>query len=319
MILTDLLNPRYDISWDYAVQAGISHGVIRLPEDEDFSLTDFSHWKNLYDRFQAHGITPLVLEPMPNRIHEHIKRGDDLRDAGIDQVIRFLPIMARLNIRIICMNFMAYTGWFRSRTNIPERGGALVSGFHEDDVPDKEPLRITQAELWDNLLYFLKAVVPWAEKNGVALALHPDDPPVERLGDVERILTSPGAIERAINLVPSDMVGVTLCQGCYAAMGEDVCRIIRDFSGKKKLFFVHFRDIRGSRGDFHETFHDNGQTDMVRVVKTYADCGFSGPVRVDHVPTMAGEPNDSPGYARIGRLYAIGYLKGIIDAVKGSP
>jgi mannonate dehydratase len=225
--------------------------------------------------------------------------------------------MEQLNIRIICLNFMAYTGWFRSRTNMPERGGALVTGFNKDDVPDREPLRITRAELWNNLLYFLKAVVPFAEKHGIALALHPDDPPVNRLGDVERILTSPGTIEKAINLVPSDMVGITLCQGCYAAMGEDICQTIRNFSRKNKVFFVHFRDIQGSLENFHETFHDNGKTDMVKAVRTYLDCGFSGPVRVDHVPAMAGERNDSPGYARIGRLYAIGYLKGIIDAVRG--
>ena len=110
------------------------------------------------------------------------------------------------------------------------------------------------------------------------------------------------------------MLGVTLCQGCYSAMGEDVCEVIRHFGRQNKIFFVHFRDVRGNRECFHETFHDNGQTDMAEAIHTYREVGFNGPVRVDHVPTMAGENANLPGYANLGRLYAIGYLKGLLEA-----
>lgn len=315
MILTDLFEIPPNIGWDYAAQMGIYHGVVRLPEDEAFDLTNKAHWQQLHDTFTSRGIKPLLLEPMPNRVHEHIKRGDALRDESIAQVIAFLPIMASLGMNTICMNFMAYTGWFRSRPAMPWRGGALVTGFDRNDIPDREPLRITQEALWENLRYFLSAVIPLAEKHGVRLALHPDDPPVSRLGDVERILTSRQNMEKALALVPSENLGITLCQGCYAAMGEDVYDTIHHFCVEKKVFFVHFRDVKGCKDAFCETFHDDGPTDMAKALRIYQEQGYHGPVRVDHVPTMAGESNSVPGYAHVGRLYAVGYLKGLLDAL----
>ncbi|MFV0414677.1 MAG: mannonate dehydratase [Oscillospiraceae bacterium] len=315
MILTDLFQLPPNIGWQYAAQMGIRHGVVRLPEEESFDLANAAHWKDMCHIYEQHGIKPLLIEPMPNRVHEHIKRGDEKRDESIEQVISFLPIMASLGITTICMNFMAYTGWFRSRSAIPWRGGALVTGFEKSDVPDTTPLLITKDELWKNLTYFLKAVVPYAEKYGVRLALHPDDPPVERLGNVERILTSRENVDKALSLVPSDAVGVTLCQGCYAAMGEDVYDTIRHFCSENKTFFVHFRDVKGSKNSFCETFHDDGPTNMAKALTIYREYGYHGPVRVDHVPTMAGEDNNLPGYANVGRLYAVGYLKGMLDAL----
>ena len=79
-----------------------------------------------------------------------------------------------------------------------------------------------------------------------------------------------------------------------------------------KIFFVHFRDIAGTKACFHETFHDNGQTDMARAIRCYRDVHCTAPIRVDHVPTMAGEENGRPGYETVGRLYAIGYLRGLL-------
>ncbi|WP_181593040.1 SDR family NAD(P)-dependent oxidoreductase [Paenibacillus sp. YN15] len=93
----------------------------------------------------------------------------------------------------------------------------------------------------------------------------------------------------AIHLVESDHLGITMCQGTYAAMGEDLEQVIPAFAKKKKIFFVHFRDIVGDRYKFNETFHDNGQTDMAKIVKIYQDYELDIPIRVDHVPTLAGE------------------------------
>lgn len=313
MILTDYFRGEPSLQWDYARQAGVTHATIRLPEKE-FDPADGGHWQTLYDRFAAKGLKPVVLEPMPNSLHDPVKQGDGRRDESIEKIVRMFAIMDRLDIRTVCTNFMAYIGWFRTRNDIPERGGAMVTGFDRADCPDQEPLRITREQLWANLRYFLRAVMPYAEKYGIRIALHPDDPPVPRLRDVSRILTDRDSIVKAVKLADSDYLGVTLCQGCYAAMGEDVSETIRLFARMDKLFFVHFRDISGDRDRFHETFHDNGQTDMAQAIQTYRDCGYHGPVRIDHVPTMAGEDNGNPGYANVGRLYALGYLKGLLEA-----
>lgn len=311
MILTDYFRSAKDITWDYAKQCGVNHGVIRLPETETFDLANVSHWQDVYDGFINYGITPLVVEPMPNSVHDHIKAGDDKRDESIAQVIKMLPIMRKFNIDMICFNWMAHIGWLRTSSDIVERGGALVTGF---DYNDFKPTgaSISAEQLWDNYKYFLDAVVPEAEKYDIKLALHPDDPPLPKLGDVSRIMISADNIKKAVyDIHPSDVLGVTMCQACYCMMGENVEQVVRDFGDKN--FFVHFRNATGNKLKFHETFHDNGDLDMAKMILLYKDLGLNVPVRVDHVPTLVGEDTDVAGYAAMGRLFAIGYLKGLLE------
>lgn len=311
MILTDYLRCDKNLQWDYAKQCGVTHAVIRLPEDKEFDITSEKHWEEIYRRFLREGITPIVVEPMPDYLHNHIKVGDEERDACIEKVIRMLPIMSRLNIRTICFNFMAHLGWLRTAVAIPERGGALVTGFRLKDF--QAPVaEITAQELWDNYIYFIRAVLPEAEKYGVRFALHPDDPPIEKLGKISRIMINSDNIRRALAVYPSKNLGITMCQATFAMMGGNLYSTIEEF--KDKIFFVHFRNVTGHKEAFRETFHDNGQLNMAGLIAHYRRCGIHVPIRVDHVPCMAGEENQSPGYASLGRLFAIGYLKGLLDA-----
>lgn len=314
MLLTDYFRSERDATWEFALQSGVKHGVIRLPETEDFDLTNKSHWQSVYDRFANFGITPVIVEPMPNCVHDHIKAGDEKRDESIEKVLKMLPIMRDLNIDTICFNWMAHIGWLRTSSTVAERGGAKVTEFN---MADFKPMgaKITADELWANYTYFLKAVVPEAERCGIKLALHPDDPPVARLGDVERIMISKANVKKAIyDIMPSESLGITMCQANYYIMGEDLEKTIEEFADR--IFFVHFRNIMGNIDHFRETFHDNGALDMAHLIKVYRRCGVNVPIRVDHVPTMAGEVSSLPGYDAMGRLFAIGYLKGILDAVE---
>jgi len=311
MLITDYFRSKKDITWDYAKQCGVNHGVIRLPEDGNFDLTNKEHWQSVYDSFITYGIKPVVIEPMPNEVHDHIKAGDELRDESIEKVIKMLPIMRKLGIDTICFNWMAHIGWLRTANNVKERGGALVTEFNPKNFKliDK---KITEQELWDNYKYFLKAVIPEAEKNEIKLALHPDDPPVQRLGDVSRIMISAKNIRKAIyDIFPSDMLGITMCQANYFIMGEDLTKVITEFA--KKIFFIHFRNTTGSLSHFRETFHDNGELDMALLIRLYKKLNIDVPIRVDHVPTMKDENTEVAGYAALGRLYAIGYLKGLLE------
>ena len=311
MILTDYFRSNKDITWDYAKQCGVNHGVIRLPETDTFDLTNASHWQAVYDNFINYGITPLIVEPMPNCVHDHIKAGDEKRDESIEQVIKMLPIMRSLNIDTICFNWMAHIGWLRTSSNIIERGGALVTGFDFNDFKPTDA-SITAEQLWANYKYFLDAVVPEAEKYDIKLALHPDDPPLPKLGDVSRIMITADNVKKAIyDIHPSDILGVTMCQATFHMMGEDVEQVIRDLADK--IYFVHFRNAVGNKLKFRETFHDNGDLDMGKLILLYKDLGLNVPVRVDHVPTLVGEDTEVAGYAAMGRLFAIGYLKGLLE------
>src|SRR5262249_54799010 len=162
-----------------------------------------------------------------------------------------------------------------------------------------------------NLRYFLEHILPVAEAAGVRLALHPDDPPVTRLANLPRILNSVESMQRVLDLAPSPSNGLTFCQGNFRLMSDDMPGTIHHFGDHHKIFFVHFRDVRGTADDFQETFHDLGPTDMLACLRAYREIGFEGVLRPDHVPTLAGESNDLPGYASLGRLHAIGYIRGL--------
>jgi mannonate dehydratase len=98
-------------------------------------------------------------------------------------------------------------------------------------------------------------------------------------------------------------------------MGADIPACIRDFGGRGKIHFVHFRDVRGRADSFVETFHDDGQTDMFAAMAAYRQVGYEGPLRPDHAPSMEGEKAHRPGYGVMGRLFAIGYMRGLIEGV----
>lgn len=311
MILTDYLRSNYDLCWDIAKECGVNHGVIRLPETDDFDLTNESHWQTVHKKFTDYDIKPIIVEPMPNCVHDHIKAGDEKRDESIEKVIKMLPIMKKLGFESICFNWMAHIGWLRTNSGIEERGGALVTGYNPSEfVPTDKS--ITEEELWYNYEYFLNAVVPQAEKYEIKLALHPDDPPVKKLGDVSRIMVSEKNIYKAIyDVRPSEMLGLTMCQANFYIMGEDVYKVIEKY--KEKIFFIHFRNTMGTINGFRETFHDNGALDMAELIKHYKKLGINVPIRVDHVPTLKNEDTDVAGYAALGRLFAIGYMKGLIE------
>ena len=314
MLITDYFRSEPDTSWSFAIQSGVTHGTIRLPEDDDFDPTDLSQVMYVADRFRAYGITPVVVEPLPSSLHDHIKLGDSLRDDSIGKFIKLMENLHEAGVTTVCFNFMAHYGWTRTAFDIPARGGARVTGFRLDDfVPDG--FEISRGRVFENYVYFVKAVIPYAERHGIKLALHPDDPPLDTLGGVGRIFTSLDAVVKGINVVKSENLGVTFCQACYRLMGEELENAVSTLSDK--IFFIHFRNVLGTKRDFREAFHDDGEIDMKRAIgfyKKYCKDGAAGiPIRVDHVPTYREESIENAGYDSLGRLFAIGYLKGLLE------
>lgn len=316
--IAEVLPSKPNQLWELCQQLGVTHAVTSVPEGPGHPPPwDYDHLLRLRQRFADAGFELAVIESAPSAIQEPIKLGLPDRDRQIDQFCQLLDNMGRLGIPLICHNWMAGLSWQRTSFGLRGRGDALVTGYDHTalaSAPLTQWGEISESQLWENMHYFLERVVPVAEQAGVKLAVHPDDPPISPIRGIGRILTSPAALKRVIDLVPSPANGVTFCQGTVSSMGVDVPEAIRLVAGTGRVFFVHFRDVRGGPEQFVETFQDEGQTDMAAAVRAYADVGFDGYLRVDHVPTMAGEPNDRAGYETLGRLFAIGYTRGLIDA-----
>jgi mannonate dehydratase len=314
--IAEFISPTPSPVWKLAKQAGVDLAVGGLPFDDlrtGENAWDHAPLARVKERYAAGGFELAVLESRPplNRA----KRGLPGRDEEIATVCTLLENMGRLGIPVWCYEWMTDFNWLRTNVSTPSRGGSVVTSFDYADVP-KDPTElgpISEEALWANLDYFLRKVVPVAEKCNVKLAMHPDDPPLSPIRGVGRIMRSVENFKRLLDLYPSPMNGITLCQGNFTLMTDDLPAVIRGFG--RKIFFVHFRDVRGTPTRFEETWHDAGKTDMLACMRAYRDIGIDGVLRPDHVPTVEGDSNENAGYSAFGRLYAIGYIRGLRQAV----
>lgn len=321
MRLASVLTPQSDENLQLASQTGVTDIVSRYPGPGLDAL------QAVRRRIESFGLRFAVVEGyLPI---ENIILGNERREAEIEEVIQLVRNMQAAEIPVLCYNFMAGTDWVRTSLNEKERGGALVTAFDLakvteavslENVDDRqktatpvESQTIGADQLWENLEYFLRKIIPVAEDAGVSLAMHPDDPPLDELLGRARIMNCVESFERLVTLVPSPSNAICFCQGTFAEMGVDIPATIRRLG--QHIRYVHFRDIRGTRERFAETFHDNGPTDMVAAIRAYRDVGFAGPIRPDHVPQLVGEEDGEPGYTMKGRLFAYGYMRGLIHAV----
>ncbi|REK12945.1 MAG: mannonate dehydratase [Planctomycetota bacterium] len=317
MRLATVLNPMSNENLALAAQCGVTDVVAR------YLGPDAREFVELKRRVEGFGLRMSVIEGyLPI---ENIKVG---RDDGTEvaQMKSLVEMMGELGVEVLCYNFMAGTDWVRTRLDAPERGGARVTAF---DLRDAERAillghdgagdggaaaveEISAETLWRQLEAFLSELVPVAERAGVVLAMHPDDPPLAKFLGRARIMNHVDAFERLVQLVPSASNKICFCQGTFAEMGLDIPATIRRLG--EHIGYVHFRDVRGTAESFAETFHDNGPTDMAAAMRAYREIGFTGPIRPDHVPQLAGEDDGEPGYTMKGRLFAFGYIRGLMQA-----
>lgn len=316
MRIATVLTPLTDHHLRLAAQTGVSDVVVRNPG------SDFSDLDALKSRIGSFGLNMTVIEG--NLPIDRIKLGID-DGTQVEEMKSLIRHAGQIGVEILCYNFMAGTDWLRTTLDARDRGDSKVSGFDLEEaetaaIPGRDVDESLQGpnvsghQLWENLESFLTEVVPVAEEAGVTLAMHPDDPPVPSLRGRDRIMYNPAAFQRLVELVPSSSNAIGFCQGTFSEMGIDIPATIRLLG--KHIAYVHFRDVRGTADSFVETWQDNGQTDMVEAMRAYREVGFSGPMRPDHVPQLSGEDDGPPGYTMLGRLFAFGYITGLMQATE---
>lgn len=322
----------------FARQLGLRSVQLHAPSNL-MSSSDYwgvSELQALRDRCEADGLAIEGLENVPLSQFDHIQRGGPLRDLQIENYLRTLNNMSETGYTLLGYNFLASYVW-RTDMAASGRGGAQVSAFDLEHAAagnalasyklapnDSQDSGLTGEDMWANHQYFLDAVLPSAERLGIRLALHPDDPPVDvALGGVPRVFTSPEALVRAheqANGSPS--WGLNLCLGTVSEMGGEaaVNEVIDFFAPLGAICYVHFRDVQGVVPSFSECFLGEGNFDPARVIRRLHAAGFDSFLIDDHVPAMIGDvatwgDTSSEAYCSRGRAYAIGFLQGVLNGL----
>jgi mannonate dehydratase len=306
---------------------GVNHICSRLPSERMDANWSAEALAKLRDRVESFGITlDMVPLPLSSREISKVENPNIFlgkspeRDREIDDICQMIRNIARAGIHSAKYN-LTIIGIPRTAPT-KGRGGADYSTFVYEGARQDPPLtaagRVDADTYWERITYFLERVVPVAGEYKVRLACHPQDPGMPRgrgWRGVETVLGSVDGLKRFVSIKESPYHGLNFCQGTVAEMlerpGEQIFDVIRYFGTRKKIFNVHFRNIRGGFLNFQETFIDDGSVDMLKAMRVYKEVGYDGMMMPDHVPHVEGDQNQAQGFA-----FAFGYIKALIAAVE---
>jgi mannonate dehydratase len=316
------IKPRDESDFKVWAQLGVTHVCVDPPGNpHDWSLDDLNRQR---EQVEKYGLTldmvqiPMSSRPMEEQQSPHILMGKDPeRQREIDSICRLIERIGAAGIPATKYN-MNIIGIPRTPYE-PGRGGSSNAAFRwalaDQDAPPGMAGEVSEDENWERIEYFLRHVVPVAEAAKVRLACHPHDPytPPGYKG-VTRVLGTVEGLKRFVTTHESPYHGLNFCQGTVGEMLDDPAQeidgVIRWFGERRKLFNVHFRNIRGRKLDFMEVFPDEGSMDMARSVRTYQEIGYQYMLMPDHVPHIDGRDPSGTAFA-----FCYGYIRGLMDAV----
>lgn len=321
----------------FAAQTGVTGVQMNnphLPGEVRWEMEDI---RPLVEKARSYGLVFEAIENVPAQFYNKAMLGLPGRDEQIENYQYTIRSVARAGIPVLGYHFTPNGVWTTDRKT-ETRGGAMARTFDMSlveaarDNPDTLrtflptglgktqalPLHtgdsdvITAEQMWDNYTYFIRAVLPVAEEEGIRLALHPDDPPVESLGGVARIFNRTENFRKAHAIAgASPAWALDLCLGCCSEMpggAKNVREMIEHFGPLGAIAYVHFRDVQGTVPRFTECFIGDGNFNPAEAMALLARNGFDGFIIDDHVPSM---DNDTDWNHR-GRAHAIGYMQGLI-------
>ena len=243
----------------------------------------------------------------------------DERDRLIDQACEVIRMAGEAGLRGLNYN-ITVLGHLRTRRT-EGRGGASLSSFNYDlldqTLGDFEGGVADEESMWERIEYWLQRVIPVAEEYEVQMACHPSDPGIgvgRTYRGVARPLGMAEGFKRFIELYDSPYNGLNFCQGCMSEAlenpAEEIFDVIRYFGERKKIFNVHFRNIKGGLNNFVETLPDEGDVDMIEALRVYKEVGYEYMIMPDHVPQLAG-----PAPREVGFAFTYGYIHAALQAV----
>ena len=289
--------------------------------------------KAVVDQIHSYGFDATIVESV--NVHDDIKIGLPTRDQYIENYKQCIRNLSKFGVKTICYNFMPVFDWTRTDLFHPIGDGSTALFYQKDLIkgdykamadyimsftekyhmtfPGWEPERMAK---WDNLKYFLEAIMPTCHECDIKMAIHQDDPPWDIFG-LPRLLVNAESIDRFLSMVDDPYNCLTLCSGSMNANpNNNVAEIVRKHCDR--IPFAHIRNIHHfENGDFSEAAHRDccGETGIIEILRAYHDCGFDGCIRPDHGRQLweEGPGNCRPGYGKYDRALGIQYMLGVWD------
>lgn len=326
---------------------GVDGIVWALHDKQPGEIWEPDEIEKVVNQIKSYGFNADVVESV--NVHDDIKIGLPTRDRYIENYKQTLKNLKQFGVKVVCYNFMPVFDWTRTDLFHPVGDGSTALYYEKDKIindpkemakyilekcegftmPGWEPERmahlgelfeaykdVTKEKLWNNLKYFLEAIMPVCHECGIKMAIHQDDPPWDIFG-LPRLLVDEPAIDRFLNMVDDEYNCLTLCSGSLGSNPENnVADIIRKHCDR--IAFAHIRNVKHfPNGDFSEASHRDrdGDIGILDIVKAYHDCGFNGYVRPDHGRHIWGE-KCRPGYGLYDRALGIMYLLGCFDTLE---
>jgi mannonate dehydratase len=321
-------SPTTDERLAYFKRHGVEHICGYPTNAEGRASYAYDDLMRLRERAEKQGVRVMMIEPYLSSAYIARARFPNImlgkspeRDREIETICQVIRDCARAGIPAVKYN-LTVLGVVRTGRS-PGRGGSEYSTWRLNEARQEPPL--TEAgpapaeTMWERITYFLDRVVPVATDVRVRMACHPHDPgmPKEGFRGVDRVLGTVEGLRRFVAIRESPFHGLNFCQGAVSEMlrnpGEEIYGVIREFGSRKKIFNVHFRNIRGHRDDFVETYPDDGDVDLYKTMLVYRDVDYDGMLMPDHVPRHPNDPNGDQAFA-----FAYGYIKALIRAVGGA-
>ncbi len=299
-------------------QLGIHYAYTWCPDLADH----YDDMARLRDRLAGHGITLNNIGDYKVCKSANIHLGTVDRDRDIERFIRMMEVIRRLGIHVTTFTWEPDQVWSSDGAH-PTRGGARTRYVDVNELR-KAPLthgRVYEKdELWDNFAYFMKQVIPVAEECEIRLALHPNDPPTDRLGGIDCLIANIDDYRKAFRIADSKALGMEFCCGCWLEGGKegfgDIGQGIREFVADDRILITHFRNVDRPLPVFTETFIDDGYADMLSLMEIFCETGYHGTLIYDHSPLFVrnGTETADPKDRRCETAYAVGYIKALMSA-----
>lgn len=299
-------------------QLGCEHVVFQGTERVDSGRKGYWSMDDIAPVKKACEAAGLKLESMmlQQDLYRRTRFGQPGSEEEIENVCRTIRTVAEAGVPMLEWRWVLEFLWDQrvGYYNTGGRGGSTYRSFDYDRVRSEPPLegigQVEEAELWDRLIRFARPVIAAAEKAGVRMSLHPNDPPVPSMRGAARLFYHPDKFRRFQKEVPSPANGMTFCQGTFTEMGINVLEEIRYFGKQNRIQLVHFRAVRGKVPRYTEVFIDEGDVDMLDAMKAYKDAGYAGLMVSDHTPRVESDTR----WGHVGRAYSIGYLQALAHA-----